>query len=141
MQCRACYEEEKMEKAKAKEKGEGWERERKEKRRMERENDEQLPAEMTFFIMFQLYPVLLNKYVLDLVKCYGKNSDVTRHAKTRFAERLIEYRQINTASGLPSEYVFLEKSEEQKDCLVREVKKLLEWAGIPALTKGQLFSI
>ena len=79
--------------------------------------------------------------MLDLVKCYGENSDITRLGKARFAERLKEYQDIWTAHGLPSEYVFLEKSEEQKGCLVKEMNKLLDWAGIPALTKEQIFSV
>jgi hypothetical protein len=90
-------------------------------------------------ILLMDYLQFLDRYVSDVIECFGPNSWVAKHALAAFEEKREEMGKIWRKQGQSDKYVLLKDSLDQKEIFVKNVSALMEWAGLPTLTKKATF--
>jgi hypothetical protein len=90
-------------------------------------------------IFFVNYLQFFDKYVSDVTDCFGLESWVAKHALAAFEEKREEMGKLWRKQGQPNKYVLMKDSLQQQEIFVKNVNTLMECAGLPTLTKKELF--
>lgn len=77
------------------------------------------------------------KLVLETAKCFGENSAIFRHEKTRFESH---YQILHLHLGVvPAAYIPLSESASNRIRFIGAMRKLLEWADVEGVSDEDLF--
>jgi hypothetical protein len=86
------------------------------------------------FMFQEFYPMLFDKYVMEVRKLYGRTSRVSWQAGWFLQRQLEVYRVKREKEGQDGYYVLIEEDEKQKKNFVQAMNTILKWAELPPTT-------
>ena len=90
--------------------------------------------------MFEtFYPMLLDKYVMEVKKLYSRTSRIAWQAEWFLQRQLEIYRAKREKEGESGCYVLMERDENQKKAFLAGMNTMLKWADLPPTTMKKLF--
>jgi hypothetical protein len=95
-------------------------------------------------LMASMYYHLRGKLVRDTAKCWGEDSEVARFEKVIYGEEFGEIEALaktGKTNGRECEFIPIESHINVKRQFVRDMNKLLEWAGLKAKKTEELVSM
>ncbi|KAE9370084.1 hypothetical protein N431DRAFT_559368 [Stipitochalara longipes BDJ] len=93
----------------------------------------------TWGMFHHFFPILLDKYVMETKKLYGANSKISQYAEEFLGTKLELYRVVRESQGEHGCYARMDQNQEQRQCFVDAMNKVLNWAQLPPSTMGSLF--
>jgi len=93
----------------------------------------------THFMFHTFYPMLLEKYVMEVKNLYSRTSRIAWQAEWYLQRQLDIYRVQREKEGVEGCYVRMEHDEKQKKYFLSAMNTMLKWAGLPPTTMTKLF--